>query len=186
MECFPDMPASDNISEGILGMTKSAQGKAPNTDVRSINEKNFWRSNDVDADVAAMPADVRAKVLQSALKETRSLTSTTDNRRELTSLKYNYFVCQQADARKKEESRRERTQFLQAMQPARTREEVDAPMGQTGAAQDLRMHLKALMAHEETKLAGIRLKDAGGGSKAAYYRLYMGCLNRMEASNARD
>jgi hypothetical protein len=64
MECFPDMPASDNISEGILGMTKSAHRKAPNTDARSINGKVLWRTNNVAADVAAMPPDERAKVLQ--------------------------------------------------------------------------------------------------------------------------
>jgi hypothetical protein len=72
----------------------------------------------------------------SAVKEARSLTSTTDNRREMASLKYNHFVCQQAEARKKEEARRERNQALQAMQPARTREEVDAPHGADGCCPD--------------------------------------------------
>jgi hypothetical protein len=131
-----------------------------------------------------MPPDERAKFLQYALKEARSLTTTTDNRREMANLKYSHFQCQQEEARKKEEARRERTQALQAMQPARTKEEVDALMEQRGAAQILRTHLKALMAHEDTKLAGIRLKDAGGGSKGAFYQLYMECLARMDASDA--
>jgi hypothetical protein len=37
MTTFPDIPSSNNISEGILGMTKAAHRKTPNADARSAS-----------------------------------------------------------------------------------------------------------------------------------------------------
>jgi hypothetical protein len=37
MTTFPDMPSSNNISEGILGMTKAAHRKTPNVEARSTS-----------------------------------------------------------------------------------------------------------------------------------------------------
>jgi hypothetical protein len=39
MDSFPDMPPSNNISGGILGMTKAALRKSPSADARSVNGK---------------------------------------------------------------------------------------------------------------------------------------------------
>jgi hypothetical protein len=73
-----------------------------------------------------------------------------------------------------------------AMQPARTREELNDLVHQKGASQSIKEHLQVLLAsaQEQSRLAGCRLKDAGGASARAYYGLYLDCLALLEASDA--
>jgi hypothetical protein len=150
---FPDLPLSNNISEGILGMTKAALRKSRDADPRSVIGKTMWRVNNTSESLEDMPHDLMEKLLQFATQEARSMGCTNEHCREMAALKDEHFQAQQAEGRRKEEDRSARTNALQAMQPAQSKEEVDAIMQQTGAAQILNKHLKSLLAQEDKKLS---------------------------------
>jgi hypothetical protein len=178
------MPAANNISEGILGMIKAAHRKSPNADARSINGKTTWQLNGVASTLATMSQDKQEKVLQFGLDSSRCMTSTKDHRAGMATARFEHFQDQQNKSRQKEERRTGRTQAILAMQPARTKEELNALVHQKGASQLIKKHLQALLAQEQSRLAGCRLKDAGGASARAYYGLYLDCLARLEESDA--
>jgi hypothetical protein len=55
---------------------------------------------------------------------------------------------------KKESERAERTQALQAMQPVRSKKEVDGLMQLPGGSEILRKHFKDLLAQEDKESPG--------------------------------
>lgn len=136
------------------------------------------------ASIEVMPDDQRERLVRLASQEARSRSSAQDCRRETVALKYRRFQSQQTEACRKEKDRAERAHALQAFQPARSKEDLDALMQQPGAARILKNHLKALMHQEKEELSGYKLRDAGGASKTAYYNVYMACENSLGESDA--
>jgi hypothetical protein len=115
-----------------------------------------------------MTQHAQENVLQLGLDNARCMNPTKDNRTEMATDIYMHFQDHQKESRRKEEIWTERIQAMLAMQPAPTREELDALSHQKGASQLIKKHLQALLAQEQSKLARCRLKDAGGVSASAY------------------